>query len=366
MSTALLASAKTKIGLASSNIETALTGFARAPFEKRCSAGHCVHQGYAHITQGWNPAAPGFVTSHYRTKDFIVAEKAIGSLGMTPCVFNEAESFDGRIYRGPGYDVIPAVPSNDLTTNAIYSSQTGSAPWQQEAGVPPTPRECAALLNHDGFLYQFLGVRYNEYNYPTYVMPADAWRYSAVAGWQQRSANLGIERRSFGYVSWNGAIYIIGGADDLGTPGNPNYRTAYSEIWKSTDGMQSIQLVGNGPFGTVFGHRAAKFQGHVVIVGGMTNSGTFSGPSVFTNKMWASNDAGLAPESWFECAPLPIAVAHAAVLVLTIDGVETLAVIGGYNNQTHSAGGPLGTIYTTASLNGPWVARYDSDFWELR
>jgi hypothetical protein len=31
---------------------------------------------------------------------------------------------------------------------------------------------------------------------------------------------------------------------------------------------------------------------------------------------------------------------------------------------THTAGGPLRTIFTLNALNGAWVARVDSDFWQ--
>lgn len=360
MSTALLSAAKAKIGLASANIETALTGFARAPYEKRCSAGHCNHQGYFHISQGWNPAAPGFVASHFRTKDFIVAERALEPLGMVPVVFNECESFDGRIYRGPGYDTIPAVLNNDLTTNAIWSSGNGSAPWQQESNPPPLPREVAALVAHDGYLYQFCGEAYTGHANPTYYMRQDAYRKAPGGAWEQRASNL-PKRRSFAYESWNGSIFVIGGADDNWN--GADYRKVFASILRSDDGMQTLVNVGDGPFGPAYGRRSVQFNGHVVLIGGAIGDGGFNDPVSFTNKVWASNHAGLIPESWFECSPLPIALNHSICGVLTIDGVETLAVIGGYNNQTHYAGGPLGTIYTTTSLNGPWVARYESDFW---
>lgn len=354
-----LSDAKAKLGAVVSNIDTALTGFARAPFEKRSSAGHCVHQGYFHISQGWNPGAGTFVSSHFRTKDFIVAERAVEPLGMVPVVFNECESFDGRIWRGPGYDRLPAVLGDDLVTNAIWSSPNGSGPWSQESNPPPLPREVASLLAHDGYLYQFLGEAYTGHASPTYAMRTDAYRKAPGGVWVQRASNL-PKRRSFAYESWNGSIFVIGGADDNY---GGNYRKCFASILRSDDGMQSLVNVGDGPFGPGYGRRSAQFNGHVVLVGGAYGDGGFSDPVAFTNKVWASNHPGLIPESWFEIASLPAALNHAAVGVLTVDGVETLAVIGGYNNLTHAAGGPLGTIYTLNSLGGSWLSRSDSDFW---
>jgi hypothetical protein len=342
------------------NVTTALTGFARAPYQKRCSAGHCNHQGYFHICQGWNPSAGAFVSSHYRTQDFMVAERAVEPLGMTPVLFNEAASFDNRIYRGPGYDVLPAVLNDDLVTNAIWSSATGSAPWVQESNPPPLPREVASLLVHDGHLYQFLGEAYTGHANPTYAMRTDAYRKAPGGNWEQRANNL-PKRRSFAYLSWNGAIFVIGGADD--NHNGQDYRKVYGDILRSDDGMQSLTNLGDGPFGPGYGRRMAVFNGHVVLVGGAAGDGGFAAPVAFTNKVWASNHPGLIPSSWFELAPLPQALNHSIVGVLTIDGVETLGVIGGYNNVTHSGGGPLGTVYTLNALNGSWVARTDSDFW---
>jgi hypothetical protein len=135
----------------------AITGFKRAPYEARCAGGQCVHEGYAHIGQGWNPGAGTFVASHFRTKDFMVAEKAIEPLGMTPVVMSEIASHAGRVYRGPGLDTLPAVYNDDLVTNAIWSSANGSAPWVQESSPPPLPREVCGLLTHGEHLYSFLG-----------------------------------------------------------------------------------------------------------------------------------------------------------------------------------------------------------------
>lgn len=339
-------------------------GYARVAWEKRCSAGHCVHNDYFHITQGWSPGTPSaqFVNSHYRTRDWVVAERAMAGPNMPPCVMNEMISFNGLLYRGSGLDTLPVIANDDLCTNAVYSSPNGCAPWTPEANIPFDARECYGFLaTNDGPLI-WNGERYTGVQPPqaAYVMHQDAWLRGASGTWALRSSAL-PKRRNFAHVLWNGSIFMLAGADDMHN--GANYRHVYAEILKSSDGMQTVTSLGDGPFGPRYGVRAAKAWGHVILIGGAYGDGGFSDQVAFTNRCWASNHPDLIPSSWFEIAPLPQALNHAMAGTLTVNGVETVGVIGGYNNLTHAGGGPLGTIYTLDGIGSQWRSRTDSDFW---
>ncbi len=197
-------------------------------------------------------------------------------------------------------------------------------------------------------------MRYTPNPPPTYFMPTDIWRKAPGGAWEQRN-NAMSPRRSHAYLDWNGTIVMIGGRDDT------NYPTVVdlNDTVISSDGFATFQNLGSAPFRGAYGRRASKFNGMAVLTGGAYGPG---GPTTtYLNEVWTSSNP-LDPSSWVQYAPMPIACIHHMVGVLTIDGVETLAVIGGYNQNDRPDGSPYGTIYTTTDLT-QWVARMDSDFW---
>jgi hypothetical protein len=369
---AALANAKAKAAAAIAAIDVAVTGFQHAPYEKRCAAGATVHDNFLHITQGWSPGTPSlpFVASHFRTPDFIRAEKAVGDLQMYRCVMNELASFDGKLFRSSGLDTLPLTYGDDAVNDHIYASDTGAAPWVLEPGRPTgalIPKECGVLhafnsASYGDILIDGMGEAYNPAPPPTYHMRTALYRRSTAGAWAHHAA-IPFRRRNFAYFTFGGLPYWAGGADDLRDPPlSADYRTVYGDLIRFDADYQNPINLGSYPFGPAYGRKAALMSGHVVLTGGAKGDGTFSTQVSFTKEVWASNDPEN-PSSWFRLADLPEALNHHAVGVLTIDGVETLGVIGGYNNLAYSGGGPIGKIWTLGGLTGTWQARTDSDFW---
>lgn len=362
-----LTSAIDKIGSAVDGVDAAFSGFARASYQARCAAGYCSHEGWAYIGPGWRPSVPSsaFVPGVFRTKDFVKAYKSIDGDGRTAAFFNDMTSAGGRLVTGYGCDTYPPVPNNDLVTHHAYSSVTGAGVWDTETGGA-SARECGRYQTIGEYVYNLLGIKYTGHANPTYEMPRDVWRRPISGGaWSLRNADLGIKRRSFASAVDDNRGIIIGGADDLRTTGgDPNYRTCHNDILVTTDGYNSLTLIGYGPFRPAYGRQAVIAWGHLILSGGAYGDGPLASQVQFLNECWAvplSTD--LSPGNWVQIAPMPEALNHHMFLSLPINGVETIAVIGGYNNLTYSGGGPIGKIWTLNSLSGSWQARTDSDFW---
>jgi hypothetical protein len=336
-----LAATKVKLQSAVDGVDAAIAGFQRTPFSPSIQQG-CVHNGYAYLTAGWEHS--NIYNDVWRTKDFVVCEKAVGANDLPGICFHHMDSFAGKVYRGPGFDSM--TEQGDRVTNRCFASVDGSLPWT-ELTIPWAPRECAGFMAAGDYLYCFLGL---AYNLPAagYTMLPDAWRMDANGVWEQRSADLPLRRRSFTYANWQGNVVLIGGRDDM-TPGGP---TNYNDIWRSTDGMQGMtRILEHGPFPNGYEWRAVVFQGRLVLLGG-TASGA-AGDRFAT--VYSSNDPDL--QTWVQHPNMPVGRSHFTAAVLTVNGVETLGVITGYGSS-----GAMRDIYTTTDLV-TWTARTDSDFW---
>ena len=342
----------------------AVSGFAIAPWPKRYGSGHCSHvdpfsgQTYFHINNGWDFSRQVIVPGHFRTKDFKTVEQAIEPINVLPVTFGELASLNGKLFRTNGFWNYPQQPGNDHTTSNVYMSDTGGF-WMLDASAPAIDRECHMALAHtDGCLYIGMGERYSINPPPTYQMPTDFLRRN-IAGWTQQN-NTMRPRRSFAYFSSGSSIVIGCGRDDT------NYPTVVdlNDFIASTDGGVTFQVLGNAPFRGAYGRRAAPFHGGIVLVGGAysTTGNGNTANTTYLNEIWWT-DTPLLPSTYVALPPLPIACVHGMVGVLTVDGVETLAVISGYNSNDRPDGSPYGTIFTFAWADGVWRARRDSGFW---
>lgn len=363
-----LLNVETSLATTTDDLMASLTGFRRAPWENRCSAGHCIHNGWGYIGPGWNPGSNSYVPSIFRTKDFIKAYKAIAPHNMENTIFNEMESFNGRLFRSPGFDGLPLQYGDDGVTSNIWSTETGAEPWVQDADVPPLPREVSRFHKDadEQYLYLLGGEAYNPAvpPSPVYHMRTDSWRRDKNGLWTQRNPSLfPLGLRSFATFNAGTSIIIVGGATEWG-PNHEDVRTVSAQILRSDDGLQSVTSLGDGPFGPLYGMRSTVAWGHAIIAGGAYGDGGFSTQVSFSNRCWAAPlSSALAPADWFEIAPLPYAAEHAIMLTLSINGVDQIGYIDGYNNITNAGGGPVSGIHTLDILTGAWQARTDSDFW---
>lgn len=348
---------------------TALAGFSRQPWIKRAGAAHCNHVDpitgieYFHINRGWDFSKQAVLPGHWRTKDFVTVERAQEPTGLLADVFCEMASFDGKLYSAGGLWDYPPSPNNDHCTDKIFLSDTGGF-WGLDSGAPPVHRECHALLASGGYLKMWGGERYSVPTDvpPVYVMPTDGWRKPIGGGpWEQCSSAV-PQNRSFAYFGRPDGDWMIGGRGDLTYPAIVDR----NDIWVATDNGLGFQHVGIAPFRGAFGRRATPaFGGHIITGGayGLNGSGN-TADTVHLNEAWflpGGADPTVAG-SWIAMPPLPIAVVHHMAGALTINGVETFALIGGYNSKDRPDGSPYGTIFTTTDPSVPMVARPESDF----
>lgn len=372
-----LSGALARVDAARESILGQQTGFRRSPYEKRTSAAHCIHGGYLHFGGGMIPGSH-LVGSRYRTADFVRAEKAVGNITLAPVTFTAMASFDGRIHQTAGFDQYPWVGpppggtlGTDYTTDACYSSLTGTVPWVAEPKPPGLPpRETHMLLAHNGKLFDGLGEGYspNYPNVPLYYMPRQISKRAPGGSWQVANSDVGFNRRHFAYISVGARAYIFGGASDLQLSGDPNRRKCFNDILYTDDDFASIQSAGSGPFEAGYGRKAVLFKDHIVLTPCSHNQNQveysgFSDPQDYTRTCWAAPVADADdPSAWFQIADLPIAGNHWVAGVLWVNGVETLGVLSGYGkvNGSYAA---IGHVYTLTDLAGQWVARTESDFW---
>lgn len=351
----------TSIATTTDDLMASLTGFRRSPWIKRAGAGYCVHDNVLQIGPGWDYALQSLPGGHFRTKDFMKCERAVEPIGVQPSAFAEMCSARGKIRRAGGlWDYPFSNPSISHCTNAIGVSETGAAPWSLDPNAPPDERECLVYESSDDKQTEYLGlgVRYHVNPPPTYEMPTNMYRRTADGPFELRCTNL-RPRRSVTSYTVGDALVLGCGRDDTQYPTVADL----NDFIVSTDGAASFQSMGTAPFIGAYGRRATKFGGGVILSGGAYSIGSgTTANTVFLDECWfMSNPLDLS--TLRQLPPLPIACVHHIAATLIINGVETFAVIGGYNSNARPDGSPYGTIFTTTDLDVPLQALTGSDFW---
>lgn len=338
-----LTSAIGRVDSAVEGVNVAMTGFQRQAFTPRCAAAACVHQGYGHISAGWHPAGGYLYGDHWRTPDFIRAEKAIG-VSLPANSFHNLVSGGGSLVRGPGFDT--TLGGGDHVTNVMHQSATGAA--FSQLPVPAfAPREAAGMVYLDGWFYVIGGLTYRVPG-PGFDLFRDVWKSQNLTNWTQVTNNLPITRRSFLTAVQGGNIYIIGGRQDVDpVPAGIDF----NDVWVTSDGFQTLtQITASAPFPTGFSRWGDWMNGRFYVGGGRRDASP-----QYINSVWSTDDF----INWTQHANFPQAASHQVAFCLNVEGVQTLGVIGGYTNGS----GPLGTIHTTTDPDAGWLARTESDFW---
>lgn len=114
------------------------------------------------------------------------------------------------------------------------------------------------------------------------VLSAGVVEVHAAISWQTKvDNNPFFDRILPGLVSFNGAMYLVGGAQTQGGVVN------YNDVWRSENGADWTRLVENGAFSPRDGHSAFVFAGKIWILGG---SALVNGTTVVSNEVWSSPD----------------------------------------------------------------------------
>lgn len=314
---------------------------------------------YAYISQGWDGISTGGrdYTDVLRTRDFLTVERALKP-NTTPFGWHNLASLGGKLIASTGYDGShpPTAAYGDQVSAAWLKSDDGNdfQPMTMPGGFLPHEGGTAGFLIHEGYLYNWGGV---YYSWPGGVMTLHANRKafrlaSDLTTWEQRTSDIGINRRSFAAVSLPIGILMHGGIDD-------STNTLKNEMYLSTNGMQSISQIGGAMvFGTLMGHDFVRFGNRLVMLCG--KYGNPAAPS-YSNGVWStanlsdpSNNSG-----WSKHGTPPFGGAEASKpIVMTVDGVETLFVYAGRAGTDLLRKG----LWRTTDLEN-WAPMHGSDFW---
>lgn len=343
-----LLSAVTDLESVTEAMQVSATRFQRTAFTPRAAAAACVHNGYGHIDGGWHPAGGYLYGDHWRTPDFVRAEKAL-DVSLPTNSFHTLESFGGKLIRGPGYDTLIPPSHGDHLTNGMYESDTGAS-FSALSTPPFPPIEAQAMHVHGGYLWMVCGLHYitDSNNPKQFSISKSAYRRTVGGVWSLVNDNLPIQRRSHLLTSLGSDMYVIGGT--FGEYGNGSDQIDNADVWKTSDGFLTMTQVGTAPIPTGFARWGVWFNGRYVVGGGRRKAS----PN-YISEVWSTADFA----NWTQHEDFPHGASHQVAFALTVQGVPTLGVIGGYTNGT----GPLGTIHTTTNLAQPWSPRTDSDFW---
>ena len=259
---------------------------------------------------------------------------AVGEIdGTTPREYASLTTYNGELWYIGGAKVLPIVPP---TTPPTFQRVAQNDIWHSADGVDwaqLTPNAFAARQQHAAFvlnnrLWIFGGQRVN--GGPPGPPPNDAWSTTNGTDWTQQATNTEIDRSwlagvvqqsdrvtliggvlraysnkvwtttngeswtelaPFDYapnllsrgVSFNGAMWVIGGGRMDGVDTN--------DIWRSTEGLTWSRVT---PVGSIFepldSHRMLVFNNRMWVLGGWDFFSNEGGTQTFSNEVWSTAD----------------------------------------------------------------------------
>lgn len=169
------------------------------------------------------------------------------------------------------------------TGNEIWFSETGAV-WEKAYTFPFDDHLEDAFVRHNGKLWRIGGGLTNQ-----------VWSSEDGRIWTQLTTNSPMgytERGGFSLVSFDGKLWILGGA---GTDG-----LTLDDAWYSSDGISWTAAPIQSGFGRRAHHAAIVFNGEIWISGGI--SGTFGIETAVLNSVYHSSDGIL----WESVPDMPV------------------------------------------------------------
>lgn len=227
----------------------------------------------------------------------------------------------GGYYENPPSNVLGDVwASRDFQT---WEQLTTQAQWEQ--------REAHGALCHNGKLFVFGGVTYLDpeksvllgKSSPSHLrLFPDVWESVDGRDWKLTTsfAPWG-PRRSFGFASANGFMFVWGGVND-------ETGTLYNDVWASADGANWEQVLEHAPWRPrMVNNGPGAALGQLWVIGGGVNAQAV----VAANDVWASDDGVAWRQLSAGAAFAPRIGAHVAAA--QHGGAPCLVLYGGVNDD---------------------------------
>lgn len=240
--------------------------------------------------------------------------------------------------------------NNPMENNKVFQSFNGSLWNLVQPNALWTRRTLHTSFVFNNRLWVLGGVKlgggYQEFN-DVYSSP-DGVNWTLIlasAPWNPRLGHTS--------VAFNGAMYIMGGSS-FALPAGP--RTFFNDVWRSTDGVNWVQVTANAPWAARQGHTSFVFNNRIWVVGGQKVGlgGPFS--IAFLNDVWSSTD-GI---NWTQVTANAPWIVRALHVSATFNG--RMWVMGGANSNTflNDVWSSLdGINWTQATANAAWAPRQD-------
>ena len=264
-------------------------------------------------------------------------QSAAGAIdGTVSREYASLTAYNGELWYIGGAKVLPDLPLPPPPQNPVFRRYAQNDVWHSANGInwtQLTPGAFSPRLQHAAFvlnnrLWIFGGQRIN--GGPPGPPPNDAWSTTDGVNWTQQALNTEMDRswlqgvvtetnrvtfiggilRAYSNkvyqttngeswtelaphefspnlvsraVSFNGAMWVIGGSrlDGLDT----------NDIWRSTEGLTWSRVTPVGPiFNTLDAHRMLVFNNRMWVLGGWDFFTSEGGTQTLTNEVWSTAD----------------------------------------------------------------------------
>jgi len=238
----------------------------------------------------------------------------------------------------------------DPTVNEHWRSSDNGQTWTQLANAPWDGRHSAGWIKHKGKLH-VLGGDTQKGHYQK-----DCWRYDAVNGWVQSTANAPWGRRCLHMAAEDGnKLWVLAGqtfddfaSDPVGM--SPNY---YLDAWSSVDeGASWVQETTSLAFGSMSAVIGVPFvDGKYWMVGGGHYT-TEGDADTYYNTVYTSVDL----KTWISAGTIPISARRYNTVVAYKGHVVSIGGFDGVNTRDVIALKPGGSWRNLGEA--PFAARH--------
>jgi N-acetylneuraminic acid mutarotase len=227
---------------------------AHADWSPRSSYAAVVHNDTLWILGGYGPGFTGaFLRDVWRSADGTHWSQATEAASWTARRYHAAVSFGGRIWILGGF-------SADGQRNDVWATSDGVV-WQEVlAHAPWSPRAGLAAVVHDGRMWVLGG---DEDSEGAVVTRNDVWSTADGVTWVQATGAAPWEpRRTHTAVAYRGRIWIMGGRSSGRTD------RFFNDVWSSADGETWVRSTAAAPWRPRRGHTSVAFDGALWLIGG--------------------------------------------------------------------------------------------------
>lgn len=164
-----------------------------------------------------------------------------------------------------------AATASAWTSNPIDGVKLADGPWSAREGLMAVKTPEGVYMSGGREVFGAFAV-------------ADVWFSANGTHWEQKPQVPWKGRAYHAMFYHNKCLFIMGG-QTVSFIGNP----FYNDVWKSCDGAETWESLGNAPWMTRAGIAFETFGGKMIIAGGCYGSSIGDGRK-FLNDIWASDD----------------------------------------------------------------------------